>query len=129
MSKAQASAELVVVVSALMLIFLLIFMIKSSYDDSTKDYIERLEAERIAKQYTDLVNYVALGGHGTEVAVVNTEGPYYTITFNGTITVNSSRAVSVQAPITRRMPVDASITGAGRVRIYNQNGEVYVVVS
>ncbi len=82
MLKAQASAELVVVVSGLMLIFLLVVVIKSSYEDLTKDYMERLEAERIAKNEFGYDKLVIISGVGVREYFYKKgyvlEGPYVT---------------------------------------------------
>jgi len=128
MPKAQASAELVVVVSALMLVFLLVVVIKTSYEDLTRDYMERLEAERIAKRYATLIDYVALAGDGASAVVVNLESGY-TITFNETVTVNGTRGIANVPMATRDVVAGQSIAGAGRVNITNSGGTVYITVS
>lgn len=124
MKNAQASAELVVAISSLLLVFFILVVIRSALEQDAMDYADRAEAERAAKQYASIVNYVALGGNGTEVVVINTAGQKYTVKIGAIVRVNSSRAAYSQASITGRVDSDVEVSGPATITIRNIGGMV-----
>ena len=126
MKRAQASAELVMALSALMLIFLIMAIANGAYGNTARDYADRAEAEQIAKKYASYINYVALGGSGTSIVAQNAEPGRFTIVINRTITVSTSVVSYNHPPITRNIDSDVTINGTGIINITNIGGQIWV---
>jgi uncharacterized protein (UPF0333 family) len=123
--KAQVSAEFLVVVSVLVLVFLIIYQIGIGQNINLLQTKDSVEAMRNAYALSAAINYVYLSGDGTTYNFTNTKEANETISISEYSVESFRGKAKVQAPILDAN-VNASEVGSGQKIIKNNNGAIEI---